>query len=145
MARPVWLGSITVRSWGSVLSHDTGQVHPPYRGPTSMPSATCLMRDLREGREMVQTFFQISGTGPTIVSAENGEGRSLLHRTEKIERSASLVVDGREAKRRAAPKNPAAAVDCPQGSNLARKISSGGDSISFLPPPARLPLDMPGV
>ncbi|HMF68611.1 MAG TPA: LssY C-terminal domain-containing protein, partial [Phyllobacterium sp.] len=68
--RPVWLGSVTFDR-GVGLSHDTGQV-THHIGPDIDAERDLLMRDLREAR-MVQTFFQISGTGPTLLG-RNGEG-----------------------------------------------------------------------
>ena len=68
--RPVWLGSITFDR-GVGLSHDTGQV-THHIGPDIDAERDLLMRDLRQAG-MVETFFQISGIGPTLF-ARNGEG-----------------------------------------------------------------------
>jgi LssY C-terminus len=57
-----------------------------------------LMRDLQEA-EMVQTFFEISGTGPTLLG-RNGEGDPFY--TDGEIDVASLVVNG--AKRTEPPK-----------------------------------------
>ena len=66
---------------------------------------------------MVQTFFQISGTGPTLLG-RNGEGDPYY--TDGEIDLASLVVDG--VKRTAPPDNAAAAaLDRPEGSDLARR------------------------
>jgi hypothetical protein len=53
------------------LSHDTGQV-THHIGPNIDAERDLLMRDLRAAG-MVETFFQISGIGPTLL-ARNGEG-----------------------------------------------------------------------
>jgi hypothetical protein len=66
--RPVWLGSF-VRGVG--LSRDTGQV-THHIAPDIDAERDLLMRDLQEAG-MVQTLFQISGTGPTLLG-RNGEG-----------------------------------------------------------------------
>jgi hypothetical protein len=68
--RPVWLGSITFDR-GVGLSHDTGQV-THHIGPNIDAERDLLMRDLGAAG-MVQTFFQVSGIGPTLF-ARNGEG-----------------------------------------------------------------------
>jgi hypothetical protein len=68
--RPVWLGSVTFDRGGD-LSHDTGQV-THHIGADIDAERDLLTRDLRNA-EMVQTLFQISGTGPTLVG-RNGEG-----------------------------------------------------------------------
>jgi hypothetical protein len=68
--RPVWLGSITFDR-GVGLSHDTGQV-THHIGPNIDAERDLLMDDLRTAG-MVETFFQISGIGPTLL-ARNGEG-----------------------------------------------------------------------
>src|ERR1700719_2542892 len=68
--RPVWLGSITFDR-GVGLSHDTGQV-THHIGPNIDSQQDLLMDDLRTAG-MVETFFQISGIGPTLI-AWNGEG-----------------------------------------------------------------------
>jgi hypothetical protein len=86
--RPVWLGSITFDR-GVGLSHDTGQV-THHIAPDIDAERDLLMRDLREAG-MVQTFFQISGTGPTLLG-RNGEGDPYY--TDGEIDVASLVVDG---------------------------------------------------
>ena len=86
--RPVWLGSVTFDR-GVGLSHDTGQV-THHIAPDIDAERDLLMRDLREA-EMVQTFFQISGTGPTLLG-RNGEGDSYY--TDGEIDIASLVVGG---------------------------------------------------
>lgn len=93
--RPVWLGSVTFDR-GVGLSHDTGQV-THHIGPDIDAERDLLMRDLRNA-EMVQTFFQISGTGPTLLG-RNGEGDPYY--TDGEIDIASLVVDG--IKRRKPP------------------------------------------
>ena len=86
--RPVWLGSITFdRSVG--LSRDTGQV-THHIGPNIDAERDLLMHDLREAN-VVQNFFQISGTGPTLF-AWNGEGDRYY--TDGEIDVARLVVDG---------------------------------------------------
>jgi hypothetical protein len=86
--RPVWLGSITFDR-GVGLSHDTGQV-THHIGPDIDAERDLLMRDLREAG-MVQTFFQISGTGPTLLG-RNGEGDPYY--TDGEIDVAGVVVDG---------------------------------------------------
>src|ERR1700736_1269430 len=86
--RPVWLGSINVYRGGG-LSHDTGQV-THHIAPDIDTERDLLMRDLREA-EMVQTLFQISGTGPTLLG-RNGEGDPYY--TDGEIDVANLVVDG---------------------------------------------------
>src|SRR6266849_10334164 len=86
--RPVWLGSITFdRRVG--LSRDTGQV-THHIGPNIDAERDLLMHDLREA-DMVQNFFRISGTGPTLLG-RNGEGDPYY--TDGEIDLASLVVDG---------------------------------------------------
>src|SRR5262244_1217567 len=86
--RPVWLGSITfVRGVG--LSHDTGQV-THHIAPDIDAERDLLMRDLREAG-MVQSFFQISGVGPTLFG-RNGEGDPYY--TDGEIDVATLVIDG---------------------------------------------------
>jgi hypothetical protein len=94
--RPVWLGSVTFDR-GVGLSHDTGQV-THHIGPDIDADRDMLMRDLREAG-MVQTLFQISGTGPTLLG-RNGEGDPYY--TDGEIDAASLVVDG--IKRTAPPE-----------------------------------------
>src|SRR5713101_1997982 len=94
--RPVWLGSITFDR-GVGLSHDTGQV-THHIGPDIDAERDLLMRDLRDAG-MVQSFFQISGTGPTLLG-RNGEGDPYY--TDGEIDVASLVVYG--AKRTQAPE-----------------------------------------
>jgi len=77
--RPVWLGSVTFDR-GVGLSHDTGQVTHPI-APDIDAERDGLMRDLREAG-MVQNFFQISGTGPTLFG-RNGEGDPYSTRTAR--------------------------------------------------------------
>ena len=79
-SRPVWLGSVTFDR-GVGLSHDTGHIDA---------DRDLLMHDLREAG-MVQTLFQISGTGPTLLG-RNGEGDPYY--TDGEIDLASLVVDG---------------------------------------------------
>lgn len=86
--RPVWLGSITFdRRVG--LSRDTGQV-THHIAPDIDVERDLLMRDLGEAG-MVQDFFQISGTGPTLFS-RNGEGDPYY--TDGEIDVATLVIDG---------------------------------------------------
>jgi len=94
--RPVWLGSVTFDR-GVGLSHDTGQV-THHIAPDIDAERDLLMRDLREAG-MVQTFFQISGTGPTLLG-RNGE--SDPYYTDGEIDVASLVVNG--AKRTEPPE-----------------------------------------
>jgi LssY C-terminus len=86
--RPVWLGSVTFDR-GVGLSHDTGQV-THHIAPDIDAERDLLMRDLQEAG-MVQTLFQISGTGPTLLG-RNGEGDPYY--TDGEIDMASLVVDG---------------------------------------------------
>jgi hypothetical protein len=86
--RPVWLGSATFDR-GVGLSHDTGQV-THHIAPNIDADRDLLMRDLREAG-MVRTFFQISGTGPTLLG-RNGEGDPYY--TDGEIDVASLVADG---------------------------------------------------
>jgi hypothetical protein len=86
--RPVWLGSITFDR-GVGLSHDTGQV-THHIGPNIDAERDLLMRDLGQAG-MVETFFQISGIGPTLL-AWNGEGDPYY--TDGEIDVARLVVDG---------------------------------------------------
>jgi hypothetical protein len=86
--RPVWLGSVTFDR-GVGLSHDTGQV-THHIGPDIDADRDLLMRNLREAG-MVQTLFQISGIGPTLLG-RNGEGDPYY--TDGEIDIASLVVDG---------------------------------------------------
>jgi hypothetical protein len=94
--RPVWLGSVTFDR-GVGLSHDTGQV-THHIGPDIDAERDLLMRDLRDAG-MVETFFQISGTGPTLLG-RNGEGDPYY--TDGEIDVARLVVDG--VKRTAPPE-----------------------------------------
>jgi hypothetical protein len=93
--RPVWLGSVTFDR-GVGLSHDTGQV-THHIAPDIDAERDLLMRDLRDAG-MVQAFFKISGTGPTLFG-RNGEGDPYY--TDGEIDVASLVIDG--VKRTAAP------------------------------------------
>lgn len=86
--RPVWLGSVTFDR-GVGLSHDTGQV-THHIAPDIDAERDLLMRDLREAG-MVTAFFQISGTGPTLVG-RNGGGDPYY--TDGEIDMATLVVDG---------------------------------------------------
>ena len=86
--RPVWLGSVTFDR-GVGLSHDTGQV-THHIGPDIDAERDLLMRDLRNA-EIIQSFFQISGTGPTLLG-RNGEGDRYY--TDGEIDVANLVVDG---------------------------------------------------
>ena len=86
--RPVWLGSVTFDR-GVGLSHDTGQV-THHIAPDIDAERDGLMRDLREAN-MVQNFFQISGTGPTLFG-RNGEGDPYY--TDGEIDVATLVIDG---------------------------------------------------
>jgi LssY C-terminus len=86
--RPVWLGSVTFDR-GVGLSHDTGQV-THHIGPDIDAERDLLMRDLREAG-MVESFFQISGIGPTLY-AHNGEGDPYY--TDGEIDVARLVLDG---------------------------------------------------
>jgi LssY C-terminus len=94
--RPVWLGSVTFDR-GVGLSRDTGQVTHHIASDIDA-ERDLLMRDLQEA-EMVQTFFEISGTGPTLLG-RNGEGDPYY--TDGEIDVASLVVNG--AKRTEPPK-----------------------------------------
>jgi hypothetical protein len=86
--RPVWLGSITFDS-GVGLSHDTGQV-THHIAPNIDVERDLLMHDLQEAG-MVQSFFHVSGTGPTLFG-RNGEGDPYY--TDGEIYIASLTVDG---------------------------------------------------
>jgi hypothetical protein len=86
--RPVWLGSVTFDR-GVGLSHDTGQI-THHIAPDIDAERDLLMHDLAEAG-MVQTFFQISGTGPTLLG-RNGEGDPYY--TDGEIDVASLVIDG---------------------------------------------------
>jgi hypothetical protein len=86
--RPVWLGAATFDR-GVGLSHDTGQI-THHIGPDIDAERTLLMKDLRDAG-MVQTFFQISGIGPTLLG-RNGGGDPYY--TDGEIDFASLVVDG---------------------------------------------------
>src|SRR6478736_2005560 len=86
--RPVWLGSVTFDR-GVGFSHDTGQV-THHIAPDIGAERDLLMRDLGEAG-MVQNFFQISGTGPTLFG-RNGEGDPYY--TDGEIDVATLVVDG---------------------------------------------------
>jgi LssY C-terminus len=86
--RPVWLGSITFDR-GVGLSDDTGQI-THHIAPNIDAERNLLMRDLRQA-EMVESFFQISGIGPTLF-ARNGEGDPYYSDGE-ID-VARLVLDG---------------------------------------------------
>src|SRR5262249_29871047 len=86
--RPVWLGSVTFDR-GVGLSHDTGQV-THHIAPNIDAERDLLMRDLRDAG-MVQNFFQISGTGPTLFG-RNSEGDPYY--TDGEIYIATLVVDG---------------------------------------------------
>ena len=86
--RPVWLGSVTFdRRVG--LSHDTGQV-THHIGPDIDAERDLLTHDLRNA-EMVQSVFQISGIGPTLLG-RNGEGDPYY--TDGEIDIATLVVNG---------------------------------------------------
>jgi hypothetical protein len=95
VGRPVWLGSITFDR-GVGLSHDTGQV-THHIAPDIDAERDLLMRDLQEAG-MVQDFFQIPGTGPTLFG-RNGEGDPYY--TDGEIHIATLVIDG--ARRTEAP------------------------------------------
>lgn len=86
--RPVWLGSITFDR-GVGLSHDTGQV-THHIAPDIDAERDLLMQDLGKAG-MVQSFFQISGVGPTLFG-RNGEGDPYY--TDGEIHLATLVVDG---------------------------------------------------
>lgn len=86
--RPVWLGSITFDR-GVGLSRDTGQV-THHISPDIDAERDLLMRDLKEA-DMVQTFFEISGIGPTLFG-RNGEGDRYYTDGEIM--VANLVIDG---------------------------------------------------
>src|SRR5882762_650949 len=94
--RPVWLGSVTFDR-GVGLSRDTGQV-THHIGPNIDTERDLLMHDLGSAG-MVRTFFQISGTGPTLLG-RNGE--SDPYYTDGEIDVASLVVNG--AKRTEPPE-----------------------------------------
>jgi hypothetical protein len=93
--RPVWLGSATFDR-GVGLSHDTGQI-THHIAPDIDAERDLLMSDLRDAG-MVQSFFQVSGTGPTL-TGRNGGGDPYY--TDGEIEIATLVVDG--AKRSEAP------------------------------------------
>jgi len=61
-----------------------------------MPERDLLMRDLRAA-EMVESFFQISGIGPTLL-ARNGEGDPYY--TDGEIDVARLVLDGAKERSR---------------------------------------------
>jgi hypothetical protein len=86
--RPVWLGSITFDR-GVGLSHDTGQV-THHIAPDIDAERDLLMQALRE-TGMVQSFFHVSGIGPTLFG-RNGEGDPYYTDGEIF--IASLSVDG---------------------------------------------------
>ena len=86
--RPVWLGAVTFDR-GVGLSHDTGQI-THHIGPDIDAERALLIRDLRDAG-MVQTLFQISGIGPTLMG-RNGGGDPYY--TDGEIDFASLVVDG---------------------------------------------------
>jgi hypothetical protein len=86
--RPVWLGSVTFDR-GVGLSHDTGQV-THHIAPDIDAERDLLMSDLRDAG-MVQSFFQVSGTGPTLMG-RNGGGDPYY--TDGEIDMATLVVDG---------------------------------------------------
>lgn len=86
--RPVWLGSITFDR-GVGLSHDTGQV-THHIAPDIDAERDLLMHNLREAG-MVQSFFQISGTGPTLFGRD-GEGDPYY--TDGEIDVGTLVIDG---------------------------------------------------
>ena len=86
--RPVWLGSVTFDR-GVGLSRDTGQV-THHIAPDIDAERDLLMANLRDAG-MVQEFFQISGTGPTMFG-RNGEGDPYY--TDGEIDVATLVVDG---------------------------------------------------
>jgi hypothetical protein len=86
--RPVWLGSATFDR-GVGLSHDTGQV-THHIAPDIDAERDLLMSDLRDAG-MVRAFFQISGTGPTLLG-RNGGGDPYY--TDGEIDVAMLVVDG---------------------------------------------------
>jgi LssY C-terminus len=88
--RPVWLGSATFDR-GVGLSHDTGQV-THHIAPDIDADRDLLMKDLREAA-VVQNFFQISGTGPTLFG-RNGEGDPYY--TDGEIHFATLTVDGKK-------------------------------------------------
>lgn len=86
--RPVWLGSVTFGR-GVGLSHDTGQV-THHIALIIDAERDLLMRDLGDAG-MVQSFFQISGTGPTLFGRK-GEGDPYY--TDGEIDVATLVIDG---------------------------------------------------
>jgi hypothetical protein len=86
--RPVWLGSATFDR-GVGLSHDTGQV-THHIGPDVDADRDGLMKDLGQAG-MVQSFFQISGIGPTVLG-RNGEGDPYY--TDGEIKLANLVLNG---------------------------------------------------
>ncbi|SRR5579871_86382 len=86
--RPVWLGSVTFDR-GVGLSRDTGQV-THHIAPNIDAERDLLMHDLQDAG-MVQNFFQVSGTGPTLFG-RNGEGDPYY--TDGEIYVATLVVDG---------------------------------------------------
>jgi len=86
--RPVWLGSITFDR-GVGLSHDTGQV-THHIAPDIDVERDLLMHDLQEAG-MVESFFRVSGIGPTLFG-RNGEGDRYY--TDGEIYVATLVVDG---------------------------------------------------
>ncbi len=85
--RPVWLGSATFDR-GVGLSHNTGQV-THHIAPDIDAERDLVMSDLHEAG-MVQAFFQISGTGPTLTGRNGGDP----YYTDGEIDVATLVVDG---------------------------------------------------
>jgi hypothetical protein len=102
--RSVWLGSITFDR-GVGLSHDTGQV-THHIGPNIDAERDLLMRDL-QAAGMVETFFQISGIGPTL-RGRNGEGDPYY--TDGEIDVARLVVDGAKRTERPSTLPPPALI-----------------------------------
>lgn len=86
--RPLWLGSVTFDR-GVGLSHTTGQV-THHISPDIDAERDGLMTDLQQAG-MVQMFFQISGTGPTLLGRNGGGDRYF---TDGEIHVATLVVDG---------------------------------------------------
>ena len=84
----MWLGSVTFDR-GVGLSHDTGQV-THHIAPDIDADRGLLMRDLSDAG-MVQSFFQVSGIGPTLFG-RNGEGDPYY--TDGEIHVATLVVAG---------------------------------------------------
>jgi LssY-like putative type I secretion system component LssY len=78
------------------FSHDRGQV-THHMGPDIDAERDLLMHDLGEAG-MVQTFFQISGTGPTLFD-RNGEGDPYCTTEKSTSPGWSLMVSSERSHR----------------------------------------------